>query len=770
MRIHRCLILWIFFFTLLGCSPSKLRSYSEEWVYTDLRAFDPVDTNKPSHDLLAIYSRYLNKGFQLRLDFLEITHISDADIYVAIDYQPGGKKSLPISIQAEIDWDLLLKIPANGEIIVTNHDYLQVQEMAVSVFRNPELDSIEIDFRLPTSIENPFFRRHAGVSNMQIFVTAADSKQVIDKTLHFRTDATAPSPARIIFTFWDCFPAYNPASTLRRWDGAHTGPFGGRHGLYNLLRTARSHQIPLFLLDLRSPYSLSALEYFGGMGLIRELITSGLITLAQSMPDQANSPYLVDNRQLDKIIREDIQLSKQYSLPLSTFAYSPNGDIVNTPQFNIIFSKFALNNTTVLNSTLSAQVYRYRDKKIIPLPPGIHKSTDFEQATPNGPSIELKKALILNALKNNNLKQTEKGLLILGGSLPASAWGDPISARQTFSYLNSHPWIKVLNAHDLQISEPQQSLPIPPNISIDLGNQVPDIPDLDKLEEELLIIPSNSISSAAWQTFRSLNNPIFPFSPKLPQLRKSYLSNVWALLFAAQWTENPKPYHSCEIDADHDAEMECIIANLDVLAILEPKGSRLAFLFIRTTDGVHQAIGPSSQLITGMSDPSFWQSQDGHFIDPNVINGAFDTPEFKFENSSSQDGIIFTSASGMLIKSYHLIPGGLSINIETKNDIPLRYSIPLLVDPWYRFNPGWSDQYIESGNGTTYTWGIKDEFRVQIGSSGKLSAHPFTASRQFFSATENPNQDYPTSHFLPFPINLVEISSIGELFVELTGR
>jgi len=156
---------------------------------------------------------------------------------------------------------------------------------------------------------------------MQIFVTAADSKQVIDKTLHFRTDATAPSPARIIFTFWIAFQLITPPQHYAGGWRPYR-PFGGRHGLYNLLRTARSHQIPLFLLDLRSPYSLSALEYFGGMGLIRELITSGLITLAQSMPDQANSPYLVDNRQLDKIIREDIQLSKQYSLPLSTFAYS----------------------------------------------------------------------------------------------------------------------------------------------------------------------------------------------------------------------------------------------------------------------------------------------------------------------------------------------------------------------------------------------------------------------------------------------------------------
>ena len=770
MRILSRLILWTFFFTLFGCSPSKVRLYSKEWVYTDVRALDPVDTIQPSQDLLAIYSRYLNKEFQLRLDFLEIAQISDANIFIAIDYQVGGGKSLPISTQADIDWDLLLKIPANGEIIVTNQEFIPVKEMAVSIFRDPQQDSIEIDLKLPTPNENPLFRQYAGGINLQAFVTAAESKQVIDKTLHFNTDATSPSPAHIIFTFWDCFPAYNPASSLRRWDGAHTGPFGGRHGLYNLLRTARSYQIPLFLLDLRSPYSLSALEYLEGMGLIQELISAGLITVAHSMPDQADSPYPLDNRQLDKIIQEDIQLSKQYSLPLSSFAYSPNGYIGNTPQFNIIFSKVASNETLTQDSKPPAQIYRYRDKKIIPLPSGIQNSTDFEQATPNGPSIELKKSLILNALQNNNAKQTKKGLLILGGSLPASAWGDPISARQTFSYLNSHPWIKVINAHDLQITGTRQYLPLPPIVSIDLVNQVSDIPDLDELRDELIKAPSNSISSAAWQTFRSFYNPIYPFSPKLPQLRISYLNDVWALLFAAQWAESPKTYHSCEIDVDHDAEMECILANLDVLAILEPKGGGISFLFVRTTDGVHQAIGPSSQLITGISDPSLWQSQDGRFTDPNVINGAFDTPELEFKNSSSREGIIFTSANGTLIKSYHLLPGGLIIYIEMQKDVPLSYTIPLLVDPWQRFSPGWPDQYIEGGTDTTYSWGIKDEFQVQIRSSGKLSAHPFTATRQFFSATENPNQDYPSSHFLPFPINLVDIASVSELFVKLTGR
>ena len=45
--------------------------------------------------------------------------------------------------------------------------------------------------------------------------------------------------------FWNTLPSATPAQTLRRWDGAHTGPMGGKHGLSVLLQAAASQGVPL---------------------------------------------------------------------------------------------------------------------------------------------------------------------------------------------------------------------------------------------------------------------------------------------------------------------------------------------------------------------------------------------------------------------------------------------------------------------------------------------------------------------------------------------
>ena len=116
------------------------------------------------------------------------------------------------------------------------------------------------------------------------------------------------------------------------------------------------------------------------------------------------------------------------------------------------------------------------------------------------------------------------------------------------------------------------------------------------------------------------------------------------------------------------------------------------------------------------------------------------------------------------------MPEGLKVNIQNRNGDPNHYIVPLLVDPWIRFNPGWVDRYIESYSDSLYTWGIKDKFLMHIESTGKLSAHPFIASRQFLSTTEDPNQDYPESHFFPFPLSVIEITSIDDLSLVLTGK
>ena len=45
------------------------------------------------------------------------------------------------------------------------------------------------------------------------------------------SNSSLPTPAYLLLAFWDTLPASTPIQLLRRWDGAHTGPYGQRHGL-----------------------------------------------------------------------------------------------------------------------------------------------------------------------------------------------------------------------------------------------------------------------------------------------------------------------------------------------------------------------------------------------------------------------------------------------------------------------------------------------------------------------------------------------------------
>ena len=99
------------------------------------------------------------------------------------------------------------------------------------------------------------------------------------------SEAPVPQPAPILLAFWNTFPATSPAQALRSWNGAHTGPFGGRHGLVNLLNAALKAKVPLTLVDIKTPSSLSALDTLGGgTNLLHTLIRESLLSLPDVLP------------------------------------------------------------------------------------------------------------------------------------------------------------------------------------------------------------------------------------------------------------------------------------------------------------------------------------------------------------------------------------------------------------------------------------------------------------------------------------------------------
>jgi hypothetical protein len=196
--------------------------------------------------------------------------------------------------------------------------------------------------------------------------------------------------------------------------------------------------------------------------------------------------------------------------------------------------------------------------------------------------------------------------------------------------------------------------------------------------------------------------------------------------------------------------------------MIELDGGYLSFAFARTPTGIHQLIGPSSQFITGMSDPMFWNSDGGVYSDPRVIPGAFLDADIQFKPDSIPEGLRLASPDGFKTKLFQLVPNGIRVEYQIyPTSTPIEVKIPLVIDPWNRTSSGWSDDYFQETNPHTYIWQSPSGLRMRVHTSGDLSSSAFIDSRQFFSRPENPNRDYPPGHLLPFPMALVTIKDEG---------
>ena len=278
-------LLTILLLALAGCSIARSEPTVTPWKPADVRLIDPVDAPQPTQDLVALYARNWQDDLQIRLDFLDLSLDPTYDLMLALDYAPGGGRQLPWETGEEQPWDLLVALPAQGSIEVLEPGGSEVEGWvtkpgtAVRVLRDPVKDSLEI------SLDRNRLGNFSPVARVSAFVTEPGNTRVVDQTDPVLLNGPAPARAVVLFAFSNAFPAYTPSQGLRRWDGAHTGPMGGRHGLYNLLRTAHNHRIPLVLLDLQTPAALAALDYQGGLELARDMAKAGELALASALPE-----------------------------------------------------------------------------------------------------------------------------------------------------------------------------------------------------------------------------------------------------------------------------------------------------------------------------------------------------------------------------------------------------------------------------------------------------------------------------------------------------
>ena len=203
---------------------------------------------------------------------------------MVFDITPGGNYSLPLDTNAELPWDFLVVIPAISKPQIytstTKPEAGQIIEEGFPGFipraiRDPWNDSVIVSLNQSAIPETKYPYR------LQVFITPSGSMKVVDRLGPVLSDNLPPGRAPILLAFWDVFPAATPAQALRRWDGAHTGPYGERHGLNVLLTSVRRNKVPVFLLDLKSPAFLSALDYLGVIFSIQDLSNQRLVFLPE---------------------------------------------------------------------------------------------------------------------------------------------------------------------------------------------------------------------------------------------------------------------------------------------------------------------------------------------------------------------------------------------------------------------------------------------------------------------------------------------------------
>ncbi len=337
--------------------------------------------------------------------------------------------------------------------------------------------------------------------------------------------------------------------------------------------------------------------------------------------------------------------------------------------------------------------------------------------------------------------------------------------------------MRLLTASDLLGARPTRPIPLDAasgSATSQLAAQQASPPaDLLAALDRLGITAPNSppgidypLGQAAWQAYQALYAPLYPAPPQLSALRQRYTGQVWSLVAAARWASSPYPLASCQLDPDHDGQPECLLASDRFYAQFEIADASLTYLFADYiqnwppgwADAAHQLIGPSSQLITGLSSPETWQLDAGLLADPSTIPGAFAGPGIGFQPEIVGDTLVFSLPDGRVVKSYRLTASGLQVDYRLAGgEAYPPAQLPLLIDPWRRFSRGWADLYHLQSSPNQVTWQLQDAPAIQVSASTSLSGADFSQSRPLFAAAEDPNQDFPAAHFAPFPLALLQV-------------
>jgi len=271
MRIAFTLtLLAIFIAGMSWCTHSQRSDAytSIDWRYDDLRLIDPIDVVNVDTEIVAVLSRHTNEILKIRIDFLDLDIEQNFDLYVYIDSKPGGISNAQ---QSEFRWDYLIQYTNSGLMKLVTDKADDISSTKMRVFKDIIGEFLELTIGMDDQIVN------LDSTRFLVSIQVPGSTQIIDQTEAFLINGSPPPPIDISFLFWNILDASTPATILRSWAGAHTGPQSSRHGLYYLLLAADTWNIPVNICGITDRDNKFALRYLQVWPLINNMLHNGLL-------------------------------------------------------------------------------------------------------------------------------------------------------------------------------------------------------------------------------------------------------------------------------------------------------------------------------------------------------------------------------------------------------------------------------------------------------------------------------------------------------------
>jgi hypothetical protein len=741
-------LLFIVLLFLPACSRKVPVDSNGDWQQNDLRILEAPNTSDPADDLNAAYARLTAADLELRFDLLGSPDPFGYDLYIVVGSQPIESQGqpfnsfFPLDQQPQITWSLALGFPSRGLPRAFDPQgeparvrprilRLAVQDSAVVRLQLKEISSLGDPQKL----------------TFQAFLTRPGDARVIDSIGPVKVDGAAPQVhAPLLIVFSNTLPAATPAQALRRWDGAHTGPYGQRHGLGVLLQSAAQARIPVVLLDLKKPETLAALDALGGLPLVQELAQKHLLMI----PDLVYG----DPRTFANSLAFSQQAGQHFLIPKSPFLFGPAAALLSK-NYTAAFAR--LNDTTHIIQADSPDSIR-----LIPLPP--QPNTTDAQVDQEGVNLAIRKELLLTALGDDPGR-----LVVLGGDLLTSPWGDSLVADPVFRYIAGHPWINPLNGEDLLRLPAVSGKPDCADLLCIPSSQTIN-PNQDLVRQSLEESPNNLFTRLAWDSYFRLTE--VTTNEQLRAIRSPYLAQVGLLLSAARWSANPTAGSTCATDLNWDGAPECILSSDRLFLIIDPQGSRLVLAAARLSGRDFQLIGARSQMTTGLGDPLDWHPERGLMGDPQEIPGAFAGPveEWQTARAETLPGIIrLTNPVSGQRKTFKITDGYLLVEVE--GSAHENTQIPLLLFDQNAYEKDWYQRYQTpvAGSPTQVSWKLANSIQVNVSArNATLSPNYFSDSLLRLRVPEDPNYSYPPGFFIPFSMGIIDIQPAGNYSVEIS--